>query len=93
MTFGTARPEAVLILAHGAEHCPQRYNGVSWLCLPIVKMERYWRVLYDIATIPASSREVAFSLAKTARKTLMTDDRVAIEAPILKSGSENVALQ
>lgn len=25
--------EAMLILAHEAEHCPQRNNGVSWLCL------------------------------------------------------------
>ena len=28
-----ARLEAMLILAHEAEHCPQRNNGVSWLCL------------------------------------------------------------
>lgn len=25
--------EAMLLLAHEAEHCPQRNNGVSWLCL------------------------------------------------------------
>lgn len=31
--FRTARLEAMLILAHEAEHCPQRNNGVSWSCL------------------------------------------------------------
>lgn len=30
--------EAMLILADEAEHCPQRNNGVSWLCLPIGKI-------------------------------------------------------
>lgn len=52
-------------------------TGTSWYC-------NYSHILH---------REVATSLAKTARKTLMTNDRVPLEAPILKSDIENVALQ